>query len=67
MYITYGIDQATILKITDYSFIMVDCVDVNLALCSLHVMDMGNVADVSEVRDASIFRVEVSRFYEFVC
>jgi hypothetical protein len=66
MYITQRIDQPTILKITDYSFPMVKCVDVNLVLGSLHFTDMGSVANVSEVRDVSNFRVEVSRFPEFI-
>lgn len=41
-------------------------VDVDSTLGALHYVDVGSVADIPDVRAASIFRVEVNRMDEFV-
>jgi hypothetical protein len=41
--------------------------DVDFGLFSLCHMDLGSVLDVSEVHDASVIRIEVSRTAEYSC
>jgi hypothetical protein len=42
-------------------------VDSNFILGLLHCMAVGNVGDVSEIYNASIFRVKVCKVGEFLC
>jgi hypothetical protein len=41
--------------------------DVHFVLVCLHLVDVGRLADLSEVHDASFFKIEVSRMSEYSC
>jgi hypothetical protein len=54
------------LPISDFRLLQWLITDVNSVLWLLHRVDVGNVADISEVHAASIFRIEVW-ISEFLC
>jgi hypothetical protein len=52
----------------DETLCSIKCREVNTGLVSLHSVDAGELASVSEIRAVSIFRVKVSRisFYVYI-
>jgi hypothetical protein len=54
-------------SITDFRFSLWLYADVGSVLRSLNHVDVGSVANVSEVHSSSIFRVEMSRPIECSC
>jgi hypothetical protein len=57
--------NSTVNTITDFRLSWWLIIDVNSVLGLLHFVDVGNIAGVSEVRAASIFRVEACQLVNF--